>query len=269
MVHCAHCGALMRNLLVTASPSSNIRLVGVSAQGSGRTAAVLIESTEPVAYAVSRPDPLTVLRHHADHTHPWFSGTGNNLTFAASIAYYTLLSFFPFLLLIISLLSIVYGSVQAFTQTNLRLILGYSSIAQLGFITLGIFAFDDAAKGAQGALLQAVNHGLVVAPLFFIVLLLSERAGGSEDIRDMGGLGMRAPALASLFLIVAFATLAMPGSSNFVGEFYILLGVFTEKIVIAIVATAGVVMGLVVGIIVVAIVSGCGSACSRPARSSG
>jgi NADH-quinone oxidoreductase subunit M len=61
----------------------------------------------------------------------------------------------------------------------------------------------------------------------------------------MGGIGMRAPVLATMFLIVAFATLAMPGSSNFVGEFYILLGVFTEKIVIAIVATAGVVLASV------------------------
>ena len=69
-----------------------------------------------------------------------------------------------------------------------------------------------------------VNHGLVVAPLFFIIALLAERAGGSEDIRDMGGLAFRAPVLAALFLIVALATLAMPGSANFVGEFLILLG---------------------------------------------
>ena len=88
---------------------------------------------------------------------------------------------------------------------------------------------DD--EGAQGALLQAVNHGLVVAPAFFIVALLAARAGGSEDIRDMGGLAFRAPVLAALFLIVALATLAMPGSSNFVGEFLILLGVFKAKIV--------------------------------------
>ena len=144
------------------------------------------------------------------------------------------------LLLLIALASILYGSAMAFTTTETRLILGYSSVAQLGFITLGVFALNE--QGAQGALLQAFNHGLVVAPAFFIVALLAARSGGSEDIRDMGGLGMRAPALASLFLIVAFATLAMPGSSNFVGEFYILLGVFTEKIVIAIVASAGVVM---------------------------
>ena len=144
------------------------------------------------------------------------------------------------LLLLIALASILYGSAMAFTTTEARLILGYSSVAQLGFITLGVFALN--AQGAQGALLQAFNHGLVVAPAFFIVALLAARAGGSQDIRDMGGLGMRAPVLASLFLIVAFATLAMPGSSNFVGEFYILLGVFTEKIVIAIVASAGVVL---------------------------
>ena len=116
---------------------------------------------------------------------------------------------------------------QAFTQTNARLILGYSSVAQLGFITLGIFAARRArGQGAQGALLQAVNHGLVVAPLFFVVALLAERAEGSEDIRDYGGIAFRAPVLAVLFLIAALATLAMPGSANFAGEFLILLGTF-------------------------------------------
>jgi NADH-quinone oxidoreductase subunit M len=147
---------------------------------------------------------------------------------------------FQMLLLLIALASILYGSAMAFTTTETRLILGYSSVAQLGFITLGIFALNQ--QGAQGALLQAFNHGLVVAPAFFIIALLAARCGGSQDIRDMGGLGLRAPVLASLFLIVAFATLAMPGSANFVGEFYILLGVFTDKIVIALVASAGVVM---------------------------
>ena len=79
-------------------------------------------------------------------------------------------------------------------------------------------------------------------PLFFIVALLAARAGGSEDIRDMGGIAFRAPVLAALFLIVALATLAMPGSSNFVGEFLILLGVFKAKLVIAIIAFTGVVL---------------------------
>ena len=135
---------------------------------------------------------------------------------------------FHTILLILAVLSILYGSLQAFTQTNGRLILGYSSVAQLGFITLGIFAIDGAGQGAQGALLQAVNHGLVVAPLFFVLALLADRAEGSEDIRDYGGIAFRAPVLAVLFLIVALATLAMPGSANFAGEFLILLGTFDD-----------------------------------------
>ncbi len=150
---------------------------------------------------------------------------------------------YQMLILLIALASIVYGSLQAFTQTDARLIAGYSSVAQLGFITLGVFALN--AQGAQGALLQMVNHGLVVAPVLFIIALLAQRAGGSEDIRDMGGIAVRAPVLATLFLVVSLATLAIPGSSNFVGEFLILLGVFKAKLVIAILAFSGVVLASV------------------------
>jgi NADH-quinone oxidoreductase subunit M len=150
---------------------------------------------------------------------------------------------FQTLMLLIGLASILYGSAMAFTQTNARLIVGYSSVAQLGFITMGIFAL--APQGAQGAVLQMVNHGIVVAPLFMIVALLSARAGGSEDIRDMGGIAMRAPVLATVFLIVAFAALAMPGSGNFVGEVLILLGLFKTKMVFSIIAFTGVLMASV------------------------
>jgi NADH-quinone oxidoreductase subunit M len=150
---------------------------------------------------------------------------------------------FQTLMLLIALASILYGSVMAFTTTETRLILGYSSLAQLGFITAGVFSLDG--DGAQGAILQSVNHGLVVVPAFFIVGLLAARAGGSQDLRDMGGVAYRAPILAALFLIVALATLAMPGSANFVGEFLILFGVFETKIVIAIVAFTGVVLASV------------------------
>jgi NADH-quinone oxidoreductase subunit M len=146
---------------------------------------------------------------------------------------------FQEVVLLIGVASILYGSVMAFTQTNVRLIAGYSSIAQLGFITLGIFALRP--DGADGAVLQMVNHGLVVAPIFLIIALIWERAG-TEDLRQLGGLALRAPVLAALFLIVTLGTLAMPGSANFVGELYILLGVFQSKIVYAIVASAGVVL---------------------------
>jgi NADH-quinone oxidoreductase subunit M len=90
-----------------------------------------------------------------------------------------------------------------------------------------------------------VNHGLVTAAAFFIVGAVATRCGGSEDLRDMGGVAFRAPVLATLFLIVSFATLAMPGSSNFVGEFMILLGTFQSKLAIAVIAFAGVVAAAV------------------------
>jgi NADH-quinone oxidoreductase subunit M len=86
-----------------------------------------------------------------------------------------------------------------------------------------------------------LNHGLVTAPLFFIVAAAAARAGGSELLADMGGVAFRAPILAALALIVTLATLAMPGSSNFVGEFMILLGVFQAKTAISVIAFAGVV----------------------------
>src|SRR5205085_8808958 len=92
-----------------------------------------------------------------------------------------------------------------------------------------------------GGILQMVSHGLVTARLFFIVAAVAARCGGSEMLRDMGGMAFRAPVLASLFVIVALATLAMPGSANFAGEFLILLGVFKSKLAIAVIAFSGVV----------------------------
>ncbi len=144
---------------------------------------------------------------------------------------------FQELIMVVAVAGILYGSVMAFTQTNVRLIAGYSSIAQLGFITLGIFALRP--DGADGAVLQMVNHGLAVGAIFLIIALIFERAG-TEDLRELGGMAMRAPVLAALFLIVTLATLAMPGSANFIGEFYILNGAFQAKIAYAFVASIGV-----------------------------
>jgi NADH-quinone oxidoreductase subunit M len=146
---------------------------------------------------------------------------------------------FQTLMLLVALVAILWATAVAFTTPDARLVVAYSSVAQLGFITLGIFSLRP--EGAQGALLQMLNHGLVTAPAFFIVAALAARAGGSEDLRAMGGIAFRAPVLASLFLIVALATLAMPGSANFIGEFNILLGVFKAKLPIAVIAFLGVI----------------------------
>jgi len=146
---------------------------------------------------------------------------------------------FQEVLLVIAVASIFYGSVMAFTQTSARLVAGYSSVAQLGFITLGIFALRP--DGADGAVLQMVNHGIVIAPLMLIFVLLYDRTK-TDDVSKMGGLAMRAPVLAGLFLVVTMALLAMPGSANFVGEFFILNGVFQEKIAFALIASVAVAM---------------------------
>jgi NADH-quinone oxidoreductase subunit M len=146
-------------------------------------------------------------------------------------------STFQELIMLIALASVLYGSVMAFTQTNIRLIAGYSSIAQLGFITLGIFSLR--VDGADGAVLQMVNHALVIAGIFMVIAIVYARTR-TEDIREMGGQAMRAPVLAALFLVLAMANLAIPGSANFIGEFYILNGVFQAKIAFAVVAAIGI-----------------------------
>jgi NADH-quinone oxidoreductase subunit M len=147
------------------------------------------------------------------------------------------------LFIIIAVFSILYGSILAFSQDNVRMVVAYSSIAQLGFIVLGIFALDD--KGAQGAVFQMLNHGLVVVPLFLIIGVVAARAEGSQSVSQLGGMATRAPVLAALFLIVTFATLAMPGSANFVGELLVLFGAFEDKLVYGLVASVGVILAAV------------------------
>jgi len=149
---------------------------------------------------------------------------------------------FQTLIIAIAVVSILYGSILAFSQTEARLVVAYSSIAQMGFIVMGIFALDP--KGAQGAVMQMVTHGLVVIPLFFVVAALTVRAG-SGSLERMGGIAFGAPLLATLFLVITFATLAMPGSPNFIGELLILFGTFEDKLVFGLVASAGVVLAAV------------------------
>jgi len=142
-------------------------------------------------------------------------------------------------LIILAVAAVIYGSAMAFTTFDLRLVLGFSSVAQLGFITAGIFALNE--SGSQGAVLQMVNHGLVVVPAFLIVALLAERTG-TENLGPMGGLAKRAPVLAAIFLVVTMATLALPASANFIGEFFILNGIYGVSSALAVIASSGVVL---------------------------
>jgi NADH-quinone oxidoreductase subunit M len=138
---------------------------------------------------------------------------------------------------VLAVIGIVYGSLVAWRAPTMRLLVAYSSLAHLGFIALGIVAFD--LQATQGAVLQMVNHGIVVAAAFAIVEIIN-RAAPDDRIDGIGGLAAGAPRLAGLFLIVAMAALAVPGSSSFVGEFFILAGVFRQHIWLAVLACIGI-----------------------------
>jgi NADH-quinone oxidoreductase subunit M len=133
------------------------------------------------------------------------------------------MEYFQYPIMLLALVSIVYGSLVAWRQPTMRMLVGYSSLAHLGFIALGIAAIDP--QAAQGAVLQMVNHGVVVVAAFAIVAIISTRMG-KETIDDIGGLAVGAPWLSGLFLVVTMASLAIPGSNSFAGEFFILSGTF-------------------------------------------
>jgi NADH-quinone oxidoreductase subunit M len=127
------------------------------------------------------------------------------------------------LVLVLAAATLAYGSVLAFRQPDIRGVVAYSSMAQMGLIVLGIFSVND--LGLDGAILHSVNHGLVSAGFFLLAGMIETRAGSGEFAR-LGGLAKGRPALATVVLILGMFTLAVPGSTNFAGEFSILAGVF-------------------------------------------
>jgi NADH-quinone oxidoreductase subunit M len=143
---------------------------------------------------------------------------------------------------ILAVAGIVYGSLLAWRAQTMRMLVAYSSVAHLGFIALGIIAFD--LQASQGALLQMVNHGIVVAAAFAIVGIVN-RAAPRDRLDDIGGLAFGAPRLAAIFLIVAMASLAIPGSNSFAGEFLLLTGVFRQHAWLAVLATLGIIYAAV------------------------
>jgi NADH-quinone oxidoreductase subunit M len=140
---------------------------------------------------------------------------------------------------VLAVIGIIYGSLVAWRAKTMRMLVAYSSLAHLGFIVLGIMAFNVTA--GQGAVLQMVNHGIVTAAAFAIVGIVARAKHGDEEMDRIEGLANGAPWLAGVFLVVAMAALAIPGSNAFVGEFFILTGVFAERPLLAVLACVGIV----------------------------
>jgi NADH-quinone oxidoreductase subunit M len=146
---------------------------------------------------------------------------------------------FRTLILVLAAIGLVYGSLLAFRAPDFRGVVAYSSLAQLGLITLGLFATND--LGFNGAVLQMVNHGLISATLFLLAGSIERRAATGEFAR-LGGMARGRPALATVLMTTGIIALAVPGSSAFAGEFLILAGVFRQGWAWAVIGAAAIVL---------------------------
>jgi NADH-quinone oxidoreductase subunit M len=141
---------------------------------------------------------------------------------------------------LLAIIGILYGSLVALVQRDMKRLVAYSSLAHMGLIVAGVLAAN--AQGVQGALVQSVSHGLTVAALFIFAGLLESRRG-TRIIDEFGGLWMSIPLFGTLLLMVIMASIGLPGLSGFPGEFTMLVGVFQESSVAAAFATLGIVLG--------------------------
>jgi NADH-quinone oxidoreductase subunit M len=140
---------------------------------------------------------------------------------------------------ILAVAAIIWGALMALVQSDMKLIVSYSSVSHMGFIVLGIFAYNI--QGQQGAVLQMVNHGIIIAALFLIVAWIADRTG-TRDRSAMAGLALRMPVMAGVFAVVAFAALGLPGLNSFVGEFMTLLGAWERAPLLAAFGAIGLVL---------------------------
>ncbi len=125
------------------------------------------------------------------------------------------------MMIALSLIAVVYIGLVALTQTDMKKLVAYSSISHMGFVTLGLFIFND--YGMEGALLQMISHGFVSGALFLCIGVLYDRMH-SRNIADYGGVANTMPVFAAFFMLFAMANVGLPGTSGFVGEFMVILG---------------------------------------------
>jgi NADH-quinone oxidoreductase subunit M len=143
------------------------------------------------------------------------------------------------LLLVLAVIGMTYGAIVATMQRDLKRLVAYSSIAHLGFITLGLFALTS--QGLSGGVLQMVNHGLSTGALFLLVGMVYE-ARHTRQISELSGLQKVAPWLAGIFTVVMFSSIGVPGLNGFVGEFLVLIGTFITHRWYAVVGATGVIL---------------------------
>ena len=140
----------------------------------------------------------------------------------------------------LSVIAIVFTSLIALMQEDMKKLIAYSSVAHMGFVTLGIFTIQQ--QGIEGSIIQMISHGLVSAALFLCVGVVYDRMH-SRLISSYGGIVTIIPKYSILFMLFTLAALGLPGTSGFVGEFLILMGVFKDNFLVAVIASLGVILG--------------------------
>jgi len=139
----------------------------------------------------------------------------------------------------LSVIAIVYTSLVALVQSDMKKLIAYSSVAHMGYVTIGIFAANQ--QGIDGAIFQMLSHGFISGALFLCVGIIYDRMH-TREIDAYGGLVNRMPAYALIFMFFTMANVGLPGTSGFVGEFLTLVGIFKVNTWIAVLATSGVVL---------------------------
>jgi len=148
--------------------------------------------------------------------------------------------YFTPLIFTLSIIAIIYTSLVALVQKDMKKLIAYSSVAHMGLVTLGIFSMD--AQAVQGSVIQMVSHGIVSAALFLCVGVLYDRIH-SREISDYGGVVLKMPIYAGVFMLFILGSVGLPGTSGFVGEFLVLLGTFQVNTWAALLASTGMVLG--------------------------
>jgi NADH-quinone oxidoreductase subunit M len=143
------------------------------------------------------------------------------------------------LVLWLSVIAIIYTSLVAMVQEDMKKLIAYSSVAHMGFVTMGIFAANQ--QGVDGAIFQMISHGFVSGALFLCVGVIYDRMH-TRDIDAYGGLVVRMPAYAAIFMLFTMANVGLPGTSGFVGEFLTLIGVFQVNTWVGMLAATGVIL---------------------------
>jgi NADH-quinone oxidoreductase subunit M len=148
--------------------------------------------------------------------------------------------FFAPMVLTLSVIAIIYGSLVSLMQKDMKKMIAYSSVAHMGFVTMGIFSFTT--QGVDGAIMQMISHGIVSAALFMCVGVIYDRLH-TKQIADLGGIAEKMPNFAMLAMVFTMASVGLPGTSGFVGEFLTIIGTFKASKITAILAAIGVILG--------------------------